>query len=520
MQSARAKLLLLIVAVFTLTLIVIGAGSLSLVRRTEQALWQSRQKAAAQTAARTLATFLGEAQESMTLIGLLDSMTLVAQPAISANILRVRPALLEVIRVDPSGNLLVAATSGDPVLSNLFTITQASWFQQARAGAHFIGPVQFSAAGTPYTILAQAAPNGDVMAARLDLTIMRTVLAGISTDTEGRIYVLNRDGHVLVASDALDRDLGAEVVGPEALALIKGVARDQTSAIYVNLHGATVFGAAAGIPGTDLTIVTEMPEHLTRDASSSALLLLIVGLMGFGTLMILLTWLLASRLIFRPITTVAAAAARIAGGEMGVRVPVLRRDELGAVAVAFNTMADAIAGRTAELQDLAASLEQQVDARTAELRHESAERERLQAETVAQATTLMSLSTPLIPISDKVLVLPLVGTLDDWRLGQVQNSLLGGVEQFHPTYAILDITGVPVVDDRGADALTQTAHMIRMLGTQLVLTGIRPEVAQTLVSIGADLGPIRTFSTLQQAIEATRAPAFTNGRPKPLATRA
>jgi rsbT co-antagonist protein RsbR len=117
-----------------------------------------------------------------------------------------------------------------------------------------------------------------------------------------------------------------------------------------------------------------------------------------------------------------------------------------------------------------------------------------------QAAALRELSTPLIPISDDVLVMPLVGALDTSRAQQVVEALLQGVAAGHARFAILDITGVPVVDTQVANALLQAAQSVRLLGAQVLITGIRPEVAQTLVGLGVDLGRMITRATLQDGI--------------------
>ena len=117
-----------------------------------------------------------------------------------------------------------------------------------------------------------------------------------------------------------------------------------------------------------------------------------------------------------------------------------------------------------------------------------------------QAAALRELSTPLIPISDDVLVMPLVGALDTSRAQQVIETLLHGVAAGHARVAILDITGVPLVDTQVANALLQAAQSVRLLGAQVLITGIRPEVAQTLVGLGVDLSLIVTRATLQDGI--------------------
>ncbi|CAN99080.1 anti-anti sigma factor protein [Sorangium cellulosum So ce56] len=138
---------------------------------------------------------------------------------------------------------------------------------------------------------------------------------------------------------------------------------------------------------------------------------------------------------------------------------------------------------------------------TTSLRHAEAERAALQEKIiVAQQAALRELSTPLIPIADRVVAMPLVGTIDSARAAQIMETLLSGISSQSAHTAILDVTGVRAVDAHVADALTRTARAAQLLGTRVVLTGVRSEVAQTLVNLGVDLSGITTLGTLQSGI--------------------
>jgi rsbT co-antagonist protein RsbR len=125
---------------------------------------------------------------------------------------------------------------------------------------------------------------------------------------------------------------------------------------------------------------------------------------------------------------------------------------------------------------------------------------RLSEERKAHEEAVRELSTPLIPIADKVVVMPLIGTIDSTRASQVLEALLDGVVARQASVAILDITGVRDVDSGVADSLVRAARAVGLVGAQVVLTGIKPSVAQTLVDLGVDLGSIVTSGTLQSGI--------------------
>lgn len=118
----------------------------------------------------------------------------------------------------------------------------------------------------------------------------------------------------------------------------------------------------------------------------------------------------------------------------------------------------------------------------------------------AQSTALTELSTPLLTISDQVVVMPLIGTIDAPRAQKIMETLLTGVAAARANVAIIDITGVVVVDTQVANTLISSAQAVNLLGTKVALTGIRPEIAQTLVGLGVDLRGIVTYSTLQAGI--------------------
>ncbi|MGQ9926680.1 MAG: PAS domain-containing protein [Chloroflexaceae bacterium] len=118
----------------------------------------------------------------------------------------------------------------------------------------------------------------------------------------------------------------------------------------------------------------------------------------------------------------------------------------------------------------------------------------------AQQHALRELSTPLLPLSKRVVLLPIIGSVDTDRALQLIETLLQGVAEHRADIALLDITGVRVVDTQVANTLIQAARAVRLLGAQVVLTGIRPEVAQTLVHLGVDLEGILTRGTLQDGI--------------------
>jgi rsbT co-antagonist protein RsbR len=117
-----------------------------------------------------------------------------------------------------------------------------------------------------------------------------------------------------------------------------------------------------------------------------------------------------------------------------------------------------------------------------------------------QADAMLELSTPVMKLWEGVIAVPLVGTLDSARTQLVMEKLLETLVATGAEHAVLDITGVPTVDTEVAQHLLKTVSAARLLGTECIVSGIRPQVAQTMVSLGIEFGDIATKATLADAL--------------------
>jgi rsbT co-antagonist protein RsbR len=116
-----------------------------------------------------------------------------------------------------------------------------------------------------------------------------------------------------------------------------------------------------------------------------------------------------------------------------------------------------------------------------------------------QQQELLELSTPVVQLSDNVLALPLIGTLDSGRTQVVMQNLLEAIVNTRSNFAIIDITGVPVVDTLVAQHLLKTVAAARLMGADCLISGIRPQIAQTIIHLGVDLSNVTTKATLADA---------------------
>jgi len=117
-----------------------------------------------------------------------------------------------------------------------------------------------------------------------------------------------------------------------------------------------------------------------------------------------------------------------------------------------------------------------------------------------QAAAMLELSTPVIRLWEGIIAVPLVGTLDSARTQLVMEKLLETLVATGAEHAVLDITGVPTVDTEVAQHLLKTVSAVRLLGAECIISGIRPQVAQTIVALGIEFGDIATKATLADAL--------------------
>jgi len=118
-----------------------------------------------------------------------------------------------------------------------------------------------------------------------------------------------------------------------------------------------------------------------------------------------------------------------------------------------------------------------------------------------QQEAIRELSTPVLQVRDRLLILPIIGVIDPQRARQLTEQLLRGIRANRAKVVVVDITGVPSVDATVANHLVQTVDASRLMGANVIVTGLSSEIAQTLVTIGVDLGKINAVGDLQGGIE-------------------
>jgi rsbT co-antagonist protein RsbR len=118
-----------------------------------------------------------------------------------------------------------------------------------------------------------------------------------------------------------------------------------------------------------------------------------------------------------------------------------------------------------------------------------------------QQDSIRELSTPVLPVRERLLILPIIGMLDRERARQLTVQLLSGIRTHRAKVVVVDITGVPDVDESVANHLVRTVDASRLMGASVIITGLSPDIAQTLVTIGVDLSKMNTIGDLQGGLE-------------------
>ena len=118
-----------------------------------------------------------------------------------------------------------------------------------------------------------------------------------------------------------------------------------------------------------------------------------------------------------------------------------------------------------------------------------------------QEEAIRELSTPVLQVRERLLILPIIGVLDNQRAQQLTDQLLHGIRTHRAKVVVIDITGVPDVDESVANHLVKTVDASRLMGASVIITGLSSEIAQTLVTIGVDLSKMNTIGDLQGGLE-------------------
>lgn len=207
----------------------------------------------------------------------------------------------------------------------------------------------------------------------------------------------------------------------------------------------------------------------------------------------------------RRLRRIAERLGELSLGNYGLDVELEAGDDvLGEVEQSINGLMMDLQTLDMANQEKAALVELQtaeLSSRSAQLRAQQEELELKLATIEEQATAIRRLGTPVLEVWHDVLAMPLVGLIDSERCEEIMTTLLGELVARKTRCVIIDVTGVDVLDTQIADALVKIVRATGLLGVRCTLTGVRPNVAHTVVQLGADMREVRTLRTLREGLK-------------------
>jgi anti-anti-sigma regulatory factor/HAMP domain-containing protein len=420
----------------------------------------------------------------------------------------------------PNGTVIAAS---DPVQLGR-VVSGQPYFRSSLADAYLQSPYYAVGSAELTSVLTHPLRRDGalvgVLAATLDLaTLGEVMLERSGLGGSGETYLVSLESNYLLTPSRfegypLTRAYRSEGIN-QALQQADG------EGAYQNYRDppVNVLGVYRWLPELQAALIAEVEvaEALAGNAQARQLsLVLTLAAIGAAAL----AAFFIAKQVAQPIARLTGVAARITAGDLGARAPVDSDHEVGVLAVAFNEMAG-------ELEQTQAGLEQRVAERTAELAQANAEAEQALADLQHALTArdqlsaaIRDISSPVVSVLPGIVIMPLIGAIDTERASIITSTLLTALERQRTEVAILDVTGVPLVDTQVAQVLINTAAAARLLGVETVLVGLRPELAQTIVGLGVELRGLQTRADLADGVQyALKQRERRQGRQELLASR-
>jgi signal transduction histidine kinase len=372
-RSSVRRRLLAWLGMMTLMMLVVTSSAVSLlVHQFEQELWRARLAEEARNSGAAISSIVMQSER------ILEAAISTTLPHASDAqemfdlLLSTEPALLEVVRTDADGGVLVAAHRDRAVLASLFTLSQSEWFRSASAGNEYYSRVQYTFQDEPYIIISLPAGDGGVVAGRLYLEVLQEKVSELDIGQSGRVYIVDAAGEVIAHADR--QFVGALLRETPAFAAVQQNADGLWTGEYTNLGGAPVLGSIQRIEGVDWYVVVEVAQSEAYTPSRTALLTIVIVTTLLGIVVMTGNNIFMRVSIFRPLIRLSAGATRLGQGDLQFRIRTRthRQDEVGALTNAFNEMADAIEHRNAEVTAKNLALINEIDSHRhtqEELRH-------------------------------------------------------------------------------------------------------------------------------------------------------
>ncbi len=367
LHTLRGRMIMLLGGMMLLLMILIIVSVTGYIYQIELASWRSRQGEAAHSAAQTVASYLYRAQGMFELVSLLGQDAIRKRPESLDRLLDQYPVVLELVYLDQDGQVIASLTHNQALLANAFTIRQSQWFQSARSGHTYLSRILIPSQGAPYTVYSIPLEKNGVIAIRLKMDVLSSVVSDIHFGEQGRVYIVNQQGQVIAHTDPAVVLSSLQISDRPEFAAIKNAPQNEWYGASTSLLGQPVVVASAAVGNTGWILITELPTREAYAKTRKAAWLLALQLTGMGVLVILALSQMTTRLFLKPVDILREGALHLGQGNLDYRIPAPGEGELGEVMAAFNTMAERLKAEQAALKHLNEDLENRVQARTLEL---------------------------------------------------------------------------------------------------------------------------------------------------------
>ena len=503
-QRLRTKLTIAFIALAIIPLLIIGIilSTRSYTTEREEAI--DYQQSITQNAAATIELFVENKERILRLTS--ELLTFQNNDDINA------PFLSGLLSSDDTFDdlALVDATGQEQVrVSRLEIVTSADLVNRA-ADAAFIepfttntpyyGPIQINQRTGESTMIIAVprvpgplSPPEGVLIGEIRLSPIWENIISVPFGKSGTLTIIDDQNNV--------------IAHPDRSLVLNGTTFDvpQQPGIYEGVQGQEVVLASSQLPLGDqqVSVMAQLPVSEALAEARNTLVSTIVVIAA--TLLVALGLIyVVVRQIVRPVQQLATTALAVSAGDYSQTAPVLTNDEIGHLATTFNTMTAQIRQHVDQLEQRVSRRTHELEARNDQLQQAYTDLQEKQSQLNIAEQTLQNLSAPLIPVREDVLLVPLVGVMDTNRMDQTIDLVLEHVSLQQARHVLLDITGIVTFDDETASSLVKLAQMAGLLGAQVTLVGVNPEVAQTIVQLDLPLETIATHATLASALKSLR----------------
>ncbi len=309
--------------------------------------WHSRLAGESRGLASAINVSLRRLQDPLRWVGQIEPDDTRDRPQILQSLFQ-DPLLLEIVRLTPEGTVSTSASRDAPALTERSAPSGSDWFQSAAAGMTFVGWLQLSPVEEPDLVVAVPAPDQGIVAGRYDMSALRDIISKTSLGPSAEVMIVTRDGWMVAHSDPRLLPRKLDVLMPVALRDLQATGTVWKEGL-VSQDGQTVMAAASPVSGSAWIAVTQIPQRQVWESSLGLL-----GIMAVNTLVLVILVMLFTRhaliqLVFQPIEMLRRGVERLGLGELGYRLPVRQRDELGVVAETLNIMAERLQERNEQL---------------------------------------------------------------------------------------------------------------------------------------------------------------------------